>query len=409
MSLRNLKTFDSLRTATFRIYYLGMVGQWAALSMQTVVQALLLYRLTGSTALLGTMALATSIPQVIVALFTGVIVDRFSKKRLIQIGQAVAVVPAITIAVLIKTGYLNSAHHDSWWILICASIIQGMASSLLWSARLSIIPELVNKTQLANATALNTVGMNIFQMIAPAVGGFLIDKVNFEAVFLTISGLYVVSICITNFIPASTNTPTGKGNVLADMVAGFKYVKNNNVLILILAYSLLCSMVVLPLSSMISVYSDSILKVGATGLGLLQGFKAGGSMLTVFWIASLAMKKRSLLMLGTGLTLGLAQAAFAFSTSFQFSLFLMIFVGMGTMGQITLAMIQLQTYSEPAQRGRVLSILLLGAGLGGLMTFGSGFLAEAIGIQWTIGGMALILAAATILILFLVPRLRKLD
>jgi len=233
--------------------------------------------------------------------------------------------------------------------------------------------------------------------------------VNFEAVFLTISGLYVVSICITNFIPASTNTPTGKGNVLADMVAGFKYVKNNNVLILILAYSLLCSMVVLPLSSMISVYSDSILKVGATGLGLLQGFKAGGSMLTVFWIASLAMKKRSLLMLGTGLTLGLAQAAFAFSTSFQFSLFLMIFVGMGTMGQITLAMIQLQTYSEPAQRGRVLSILLLGAGLGGLMTFGSGFLAEAIGIQWTIGGMALILAAATILILFLVPRLRKLD
>jgi MFS family permease len=409
MSLRNLKTFDSLRTATFRIYYLGMVGQWAALSMQTVVQALLLYRLTGSTALLGTMALATSIPQVIVALFTGVIVDRFSKKRLIQIGQAVAVVPAITIAVLIKTGYLNSAHHDSWWILICAFIIQGMASSLLWSARLSIIPELVNKTQLANATALNTVGMNIFQMIAPAVGGFLIDKVNFEAVFLTISGLYVVSICITNFIPASTNTPTGKGNVLADMVAGFKYVKNNNVLILILAYSLLCSMVVLPLSSMISVYSDSILKVGATGLGLLQGFKAGGSMLTVFWIASLAMKKRSLLMLGTGLTLGLAQAAFAFSTSFQFSLFLMIFVGMGTMGQITLAMIQLQTYSEPAQRGRVLSILLLGAGLGGLMTFGSGFLAEAIGIQWTIGGMALILAAATILILFLVPRLRKLD
>ena len=409
MSLRNLKTFDSLRTATFRTYYLGMIGQWAALSMQTVVQALLLYRLTGSTALLGTMALATSIPQVIVALFTGVIVDRFSKKRLIQIGQAIAVIPAITIAVLIKTGYLNSTHHGSWWILICASIIQGMASSLLWSARLSIIPELVNKTQLANATALNTVGMNIFQMIAPAVGGFLIDKVNFEAVFLTISGLYVVSICVTNFIPASTNTPTGKGNVLADMGEGFKYVKNNNVLLLILAYSLLCGMVVLPLSSMISVYSDSILKVGATGLGLLQGFKAGGSMLTVFWIASLAMKKRSLLMLGTGLILGLAQAAFAFSTSYHFSLFLMIFVGMGTMGQITLAMILLQTYSEPAQRGRVLSILLLGAGLGGLMTFGSGFLAEAIGIQWTIGGMALILAAATILILFLVPKLRKLD
>jgi MFS family permease len=79
------------------------------------------------------------------------------------------------------------------------------------------------------------------------------------------------------------------------------------------------------------------------------------------------------------------------------------------MGQITVAMILLQTDSDPAQRGRVLSILLLGMGLSGLMTFCSGFIAEVIGIQWTIGGISLLLVVATILILFLVPKLRKLD
>jgi hypothetical protein len=72
-------------------------------------------------------------------------------------------------------------------------------------------------------------------------------------------------------------------------------------------------------------------------------------------------------------------------------------------------MILLQTYPDPAQRGRVLSVLLLGIGLSGLMSFGSGFVAEVIGIQWTIGGISLALAAATVLIWFLVPEIRKLD
>jgi MFS family permease len=105
----------------------------------------------------------------------------------------------------------------------------------------------------------------------------------------------------------------------------------------------------------------------------------------------------------------LAQAAFAFSTSFPLSLLIMVLVGAGTMGQINMALILLQTNSDPTQRGRVLSVLLLGLGLSGLMTFCSGFIAEIIGIQWTIGGISLVLAAATILILFLVPKLRKLD
>ena len=180
-------------------------------------------------------------------------------------------------------------------------------------------------------------------------------------------------------------------------------------LLWIVVYTMLCGMVVLPLGAMMSVFSDSILKVGGTGLGLLQGFSAAGALITVLVIASLAIKKRSLIMLITGLVLGLAQAAFAFSTSYPLSLLLMVFAGAGTMGQITIAMIMLQTNSDPTQRGRVLSVLSLGMGLSGLMTFGSGFVAEVIGIQRTIGGLSLLLVATTILILFLVPKLRKLD
>jgi MFS family permease len=409
MRLNNLRTFDSLKNSSFRIYYISMIGQWAAQATQNVVQGLLLYRLTGSTALLGTMALGSAIPQALVALFTGVLVDRFSKKRMMQIGQAVTALTTLTIAVSLQTGYLSKAHPYSWWLMVAMSVIQGASGALLWSARSSIVPELVSRDRVGNATSLTTIGLNIFQLVAPAGAGFLIDKVDFEAVFLTISGLYFVSIFITNLVPVRKAISGGGGNIITNMVAGLRYVRNNTGLLWVLIYTLFCSMVVLPLGAMMAVFSDSILKVGATGLGLLQGFSAVGALVTVLIIASLNIKKRSVLMLVTGLVLGLAQAGFAFSNSYPLSLLMMAFAGAGTMGQITLAMILLQTYPDPAQRGRVLSVLLLGIGLSGLMSFGSGFVAEVIGIQWTIGGISLALAAATVLIWFLVPEIRKLD
>ena len=409
MRLNKLRTFDSLRNPDFRIYYLSSAGGWAAQAMQNVVLGLLLYRLTGSTALLGTMALASAIPQVLVSLFTGVLVDRFSKKRLMQIGQAVSTLTFLIIALSLQTGYLSKAHAGSWWILVAMSVVQGISGALLWSARSAILAELVNKDGVSNATSLATIGLNIFQLIAPAFAGFLIDKVNFEAVFLTISGLYFISVFITNFVPVKAIASFNGRNLIADMIAGLKYVRNNTALLWVLIFTLLSSMVVLPLGAMMSVFSDSILKVGATGLGVLQGFSAAGALLTVLVIASVNFKKRGLLMLGTGLILGLAQAAFAFSTSYPLSLAILLFVGLGTMGQVNLAMILLQTYAEPAQRGRVLSLFLLGIGISGLMSFCSGFIAEGIGIQWTIGGISLLLAAATILIFFLVPQLRQLD
>ena len=415
MHLRNIRTFDSLRITAFRIYYFSMAGQWAAQCMQSVVQSLLLYRLTGSTAILGTMSLASAIPQIIVALYMGVLVDRFSKKRLMQIGQAVTAMTSIIIVVSLRTGYLSKAHAGSWWILVAMSAIQGMSGALLWSARSAIVAELVSKERVANATSLTTIGLNTFQLVAPAFAGFLIDKINpgvalnFEVAFVTIVGLYLISILITNFMPAREVVPSGRGHVMADMMEGLKYVRNNTMLLWILIYTILCSMVVMPLSSMMSVFSDSILKVGGTGLGLLQGFSAAGSLITVLIMASLAIKKRSLMMLVMGLIIGLAQAVFAFSTYFPLSLILMVFAGAGTMGQINIAMIILQTDSDPVQRGRVLSVLLLGMGLSGLMSFFCGFIAEVIGIQRTIGGLSLLLVAATVLIFFLMPKLRKLE
>src|SRR5512147_3054991 len=75
-SLRNLRTFTSLKNSNYRFYFFGMVGQWGAMNMQMVSKSLLLYRLTGSATLLGAMALASAIPQILFSLFGGAIADR---------------------------------------------------------------------------------------------------------------------------------------------------------------------------------------------------------------------------------------------------------------------------------------------------------------------------------------------
>ena len=85
--MRNLKTFSSLRNPVYRLYYGGMLGQMAAMNMQMVTQSLLIYRLTGSTTILGTLALSHAVPLTVLSLFGGVLADRLEKKHVMLSGN----------------------------------------------------------------------------------------------------------------------------------------------------------------------------------------------------------------------------------------------------------------------------------------------------------------------------------
>ena len=75
ISLRNLRTFSSLKNPVYRLYYYGILGQRAAMNMQMIARSLLIYRITGRAAILGVMALAFALPMLFLSLFGGVIAD----------------------------------------------------------------------------------------------------------------------------------------------------------------------------------------------------------------------------------------------------------------------------------------------------------------------------------------------
>ncbi len=109
------------------------------------------------------------------------------------------------------------------------------------------------------------------------------------------------------------------------------------------------------------------------------------------------------------LVLGLALAGFSFSTSWYLSLGLIVFVGLGQTTRMTLGNTLIQYYVDDEYRSRVLSIYVMEFGLTSFGSFGAGMLAQAVGVQWALGGFAIVLALISLLALIFIPRLRRLE
>ena len=159
------RIFTSLKNPSYRLYFAATIAHFAAMSMQMFTSPLLIYRLTGSKALLGTMSLVSSAPMILISIFGGAIADRLSKKKILITGLIGSAIISVLIGLALSSGILNRENSESWWILFASSAIQGVIMGLMMPALQAIIPEIVNRDQLMNAIALNSMGMNVLQSV----------------------------------------------------------------------------------------------------------------------------------------------------------------------------------------------------------------------------------------------------
>ncbi len=407
-SLRK-RTFSSFKNPVYRLYYGGLLFQQFPMHMRVMARSLLIYRLTGSAAILGAMALANAIPMLLLSLFGGVIADRVQKKYVIIAGQVGSAMVSLGVALALTLGYLSVERAGSWWILIVASILQGAILGLTIPSRQAIMREIVSVEQLMNAVSLTVMGMNVLRLFAPALTGFLIDAFDFKAVYYIMTASYLVSVVFIASMPPTSTITTRRGNALTDIKEGFKYLRHETTILLILVFTLFAILLSMPYFLLMPIFADDILKVGATGMGWLLSVSGIGAIIGSTILASLPNKKRGIMLLASGLILGLALVGFSFSNSYNLSLALMIVVGLGQVGRMTLGNTLLQYYVADAYRGRVMSIYLMEFGLTSFGVFAAGLIAEAIGVQWAVGGFAMVLVFLSILALAFVPRIRKLD
>jgi MFS family permease len=409
-AFRSLKNpVRSLKNPVYRLYFLGMLGQFASMNVQMVTGSLLMYRLTESKALLGTMSLFVAIPMIFVSFFGGAIADRVQKKQILVLGLAASAVVSLAVAIALQTGTLSKENTGSWWILMTSAFLQGTIMGFMMPARQAIIPEIVSREEVMNAVALNTLGLNVLRFLAPGLAGLLIDAYDFKAIYYTMTGLNVWAVIFIFFVPKTGRLATIKSSMIEDIQAGFKYIFSERSVLFILLFTLIIVVFGMPYQQLLPVFTEDILKVGATGMGLLLSVSGIGAMVGSIIVTFLPNRKRGVILLFSGLVAGLALICFSFSTSMGLSMAIMVVIGLAQTGRMTMSNTLLQTYVKGEYMGRVMSVFNIEWGLVSLGTFAAGLMAEALNVQWVIAGFATILVILAILSLLFVTRLKKLE
>jgi MFS transporter, DHA1 family, staphyloferrin A biosynthesis exporter len=273
----------------------------------------------------------------------------------------------------------------------------------------SILPEIVGETHLMNAVSLNAITMNVMRILAPAAAGFLIDFIGFDAVYYTMSGMYLTTIAFMAFMRPSSPQKRHSQTPIFEIREGIRYIRNDATILYILLFTLVGVILAMPYVMLMPIFADDILKVGATGLGVLMSTSGLGAIISSLIMASLPNKKRGWMLLLSSLALGLTLIGFSFSNNWHLSLGLIALVGMAHTARMALSNTMLQYYTEIEYRGRVMSIFMMEFGLMSFGVFAAGLLTEAVGVQWALGSFSIIFVLISIMALIFLPRIRNLD
>lgn len=372
----------ALRGRNFRLFFSGqsisLIGTW----MTRVATSWLVYQLTHSALLLGTVSFAGQIPTFLLAPFAGVLVDRLDRRHVLLATQIGAMVQSLALAVLTLGHWINIKE------VLGLSVLQGLVNAFDMPARQSFMVQMVDdRADLQNAIAINSSMVNAARLIGPSIAGIIISALNEGWCFL-IDGLSYIAVIVSLLLmrihaPKVARAATGMLPQLRegwDYVAGFLPVRS------ILLLFAIVSLMGMPFMVLMPIFATRILHGGAHTLGFLMGAAGVGSLLSAL---SLVMRRsvRGLVKLIplAALTFGLGLIGFGLSHREWLSMLLMVVAGWGMMQGLTTSNTLIQTMVPEDKRGRVMSYYTVA--FVGMAPFGSllaGGLADWIGAAHTV-------------------------
>ncbi len=371
--------------------------------MQSVAESWLVYRLTGSAALLGVAGFASQIPVLVLATFGGTVADRFNRHRILIVTQTASMILPLILTTLVFTGRVQV-----WHVLVLAAAL-GIVNAFDVPARQAFVVEMVGKDDLVNAIALNSSIVNGARAIGPAVAGVLVAAVGEGWCFL-LNGLSYVAV-ITGLLlmklPPRMQTDHPK-KALAGVTQGYRYVRNTMPVRDLLLMVGLLSFAGQPFSTLMPIFAEEILHGGARGLGLLMASAGVGSLAGALTLASRSSIRGLGRIVGaSALVFGVALLLFALSTSFWLSTGLLLIVGMSMITQAASTNTLIQSMVPDHMRGRVMAIYAMS--FMGMMPIGAlveGWVAERIGAPTTVAIGGAVCVAGAIVFNVRLPKLR---
>jgi MFS family permease len=385
------RTFRSLSTRNYRIFIAGQVVSLSGTWMQSVAQAWLVLRLTGSGTALGLVIALQFLPVLLFGPFGGVIADRFPKRRLLVGTQSVAMTQALVLGVLELTGAIEL------WMVFAMAAVFGMVTAVDNPARQTFVLEMVGKDDLANAITLNSVVVNAARVVGPALAGVLIAVVGIGICFILNAASYVAVIIALLLMRTSELSPAPtQERAKGQLRAGLAYVRATPELLVPLVMMAIIGTLSYEFQVILPLVAERTFDGGPGTYGTLTSAMGVGAV-----VGGLATAGRS----GAPSDIGLVRAAALFGAVILLAavapflwleVLVLVLVGAASINVLATGNTTLQLRSAPEMRGRVMALWAV-AFLGTTPVGGPiiGFIGEHAGprVGLAVGGTAALVAA----------------
>ena len=358
------RVFKAFQYRDFRLLWVGActstIGTW----MQTVAQSWLVLDISKSARMLGLDAFLGNIPIFLFSLIGGVVADRVSRRRLLMASQWVQLTCAFTLASLL------ALHVVRIWHILALSFIVGTAQSFGGPAYSALIPTLVQKDDLPNAIALNSIQFNLARVIGPVLGGITMAKLGATWCF-TLNGISFVAVIISLMLLQSGFKPQPTGeSILASMKQGFSFIRKQGAMEALIVLAFCMTALAIPTITFLPVFAKDVFHGGPTTFTILLVFSGLGSIAGALIVAAMGNARNkgriTLLML---ICMGGGMAGFALSKNLIWSCTLLFLSGAALLSASTMLTSLVQLITSHEMRGRIMSVY--NVAFRGGMPFGS--------------------------------------
>ena len=372
----------ALRHRNFRLFFGGqsisLIGTW----MTRVATAWLVYRLTGSALLLGTVSFAGQIPTFLFAPFAGVWIDRLNRRQVLVWTQTLSMVQSLALAALTLSGYITI--H---WLLVL-SVTQGIINAFDMPGRQSFMVQMVeDHADLGNAIAINSSMVNVARLIGPSLAGMLIAATSEGWCFLVdgISYLAVIASLLAMRLPAQT-FKRDTATMRTALQEGWTYVTGFLPVRTILLLFAVVSLMGMPFVVLMPIFAARVLHGGPHTLGFLMGAMGVGALVSALSLAARRNVRGLIRMIPVAaVVFGIGLIGFGLSHWFWVSMLTVLIAGMGMMQGMAASNTIIQTLVPEDKRGRVMSYYTMA--FMGMAPFGSllaGSMASTFGAPLTV-------------------------
>ena len=388
----------ALRHRNFRLFFGGqsisLIGTW----MTRIATSWLVYRLTKSALLLGTVSFSGQIPTFLIAPFAGVWVDRLNRRQVLVWTQTLAMVQSFALAALTLSGHITVR-----WILTLA-VMQGIINAFDMPGRQAFMVQMVgDRADLGNAIAINSSMVNVARLIGPSLAGMLIAATNEGWCFL-IDGISYIAV-IASLLMMQLNVPAVRRaatSTLVELKEGWSYVSGFLPIRTILLLFAVVSLMGMPFVVLMPIFAARVLHGGPHTLGFLMGAMGVGALVSALSLAARRSVRGLIRMIPIAAAVfGLGLIGFGLSHVFWLSMLMVLVTGMGMMQGMAASNTIIQTLVSEDKRGRVMSYYTMA--FVGMAPFGSllaGAMAHAIPATpvWIVSGMVLTGAQWTVIL-----------